>query len=285
MDKQLQDTVEKVSGQPIVSAVPVGGGCISDAYKITLSDGKKIFAKTARIHDDMFIIEKKGLDELSKGIKVPKAYYADEQCLVLEFIESRSRVSNFFTDFGRKFAQLHKHSADNFGLTYNNYIGSNIQQNIPSGNGAANWSEFYFTNRIEFQLYLAEQNGFSTSELRTKIKKLESKTDDILSPADEAPALLHGDLWNGNYMCDENGQVCLIDPAVYYGHREADLAMTKLFGGFPLEFYNAYNEAYPLLPDYEYREPIYKLYHILNHLNLFGTGYYQEAIHLIDYYL
>ena len=101
----------------------------------------------------------------------------------------------------------------------------------------------------------------------------------------EKPSLLHGDLWAGNYIVDENGRACLIDPAVYYGNREADLAMTKLFGGFTKEFYNSYNEFYPLKDGYDYRENIYKLYHVMNHLNLFGSSYYQQALSLIKFYL
>jgi fructosamine-3-kinase len=116
------------------------------------------------------------------------------------------------------------------------------------------------------------------------IFQLEKKIEGIIGDSVESPSLLHGDLWGGNYIIDENGLACLIDPAVYYGHREADLAMTKLFGGFSNEFYNSYNECLPLIEGYEYRENIYKLYHVLNHLNLFGNSYYSQAISLIKYY-
>ena len=121
--------------------------------------------------------------------------------------------------------------------------------------------------------------------MKEGINELGNKIEEILSGSEEKPALLHGDLWSGNYMPDENGNACLIDPAVYYGHREADLAMTKLFGGFDSNFYSAYNEAYPLKDGWRYRENIYKLYHVLNHLNLFGWGYYSQAISLIKSYL
>jgi fructosamine-3-kinase len=115
--------------------------------------------------------------------------------------------------------------------------------------------------------------------------KLENNIDSILKLDDIKPSLLHGDLWGGNYLIDEKGFACLIDPAVYYGHREADLAMTKLFGGFDSTFYLAYDEEYPLDDGYAYRENIYKLYHILNHLNLFGTGYLNQAIQLMNFYI
>jgi len=120
--------------------------------------------------------------------------------------------------------------------------------------------------------------------VRKRISKLEDKIESIIATG-EKPTLLHGDLWSGNYMIDENGSPVLIDPAVYYGHREADIGMTKLFGGFGSEFYSTYNEEFPLEDGYEYRENIYKLYHVLNHLNLFGGGYYHQAISLIKFYI
>ena len=147
------------------------------------------------------------------------------------------------------------------------------------------WTKFYFNNRILYQLQLAEKIGNSTNELRNGISALENEIDKIVTDNLEKPSLLHGDLWSGNYMIGENGYACLIDPAVYYGNREADLAMTKLFGGFDARFYESYNETYPLPDGYEYRENIYKLYHVLNHLNLFGGGYYSQAISMIRSYL
>jgi fructosamine-3-kinase len=136
-----------------------------------------------------------------------------------------------------------------------------------------------------FQLQLAENFDNSTPELRKGISKLEDKLEDIIGNSKEKPSLLHGDLWGGNFMIDEKGSAVLIDPAVYYGHREADLGMTKLFGGFSSEFHKSYNEIFPLEDGYEYRENIYKLYHVLNHLNLFGGGYYSQAISLIKFYI
>ncbi len=131
---------------------------------------------------------------------------------------------------------------------------------------------------------MAEKNGHATNELKSGMKFLESKLEKILEGSKEQPTLLHGDLWGGNYISDQRGNPCLVDPAVYYGHREADLAMTKLFGGFDVKFYSAYQEAFPLKEGWEYRENIYKLYHILNHLNLFGTSYLGQAISLINTY-
>ncbi len=133
-------------------------------------------------------------------------------------------------------------------------------------------------------MQLAENNSYSDSRLRKAFSHIENNIENILTGSEEPPALLHGDLWSGNYMCSKNSEPVIIDPAVYYGHREADLAMTKLFGGFSHEFYDAYNKSYPLKDGYEYRENIYILYHVLNHLNLFGQGYYRQAIELMEYY-
>jgi fructosamine-3-kinase len=180
---------------------------------------------------------------------------------------------------------MHKFTSDYFGFYEDNYIGANPQSNIPAEKEKTNWVSFYFNKRILFQLQLAEKLGHSTAELRKSISKLEEKIEEIIGAANEKPSLLHGDLWGGNYMVDESGSAVLIDPAVYYGHREADLGMTKLFGGFSSEFYTAYDETFPLEDGYDYRENIYKLYHVLNHLNLFGGGYYSQAISLIKFYI
>ena len=134
-------------------------------------------------------------------------------------------------------------------------------------------------------LLIYEKNGLADEDLRKSFSRLESKISDILKDSQEQPSLLHGDLWSGNYMVDEHGNACIIDPAVYYGHREADLAMTRLFGGYSEDFYKSYNESFPLKDGWEYRENIYKLYHVLNHLNLFGKGYYSQALSLIRSYL
>lgn len=177
---------------------------------------------------------------------------------------------------------MHKHASDNFGFYENNFIGSNPQINLPQKN---NWIEFYWENRLLFQYKLAEQNGYVNSEFKKSFAEFERRVPIILEGSEEKPCLLHGDLWSGNFMIDENGDPVLIDPAVYYGHREADLGMTKLFGGFDSAFYESYNETYPLPEGLEFRINIYKLYHVMNHLNLFGTGYLPQTISIINLYL
>lgn len=166
-----------------------------------------------------------------------------------------------------------------------NYIGGNEQLNRPNALEKSDWAEFYFNKRLLPQYRLAEQNGYDASSLKEGFVLLEKKINNILSGSENTPCLLHGDLWSGNYLCGINGEVVIIDPAVYYGNREAEIAMTRLFGGFPAAFYNSYQRTYPLPEGWEYRENIYKLYHVLNHLNLFGRSYLSEAERLIEFYL
>jgi fructosamine-3-kinase len=157
---------------------------------------------------------------------------------------------------------------------------------LPSSSATVdNWLTFYFDKRLLTQFKLAEKNGYVDDQFSSLFKNLENKLPNILAGSEEPPSLIHGDLWQGNFLISPSGEPVLIDPAVYYGHREAELAMTKLFGGFPESFYNAYKLAYPLKPGYEYREGIYSLYHVLNHLNLFGSGYKSQAISLMKLYL
>jgi protein-ribulosamine 3-kinase len=284
LKKQIEDAI----GTGITSVNSVSGGCISNAYQLDTKTGKNYFLKyNDHISNYMFLKEANGLRELSKAgaIRVPEVILAEKPFILLEFIVSNRPNKNFFEEFGRKFAQMHKYSADSFGFFEDNYIGSTEQKNIATETEKTNWTEFYWNKRILFQYKLAERNGYAESELKLGIKRLEAGISEILSGSKEAPSLLHGDLWSGNYMPDEKGNACLIDPAVYYGHREADLAMTKLFGGFDRQFYSSYNEAFPLKEGWQYRENIYKLYHVLNHLNLFGRGYYSQAVSLIKSYI
>jgi len=283
----IRNKIEEKSGTKIKSVSSVSGGCISSAYRITDENGNNYFLKCNPSPKDLFIKESNGLTELKKAdvIRVPEVIDSNEEFLLTEFIASGSRSKNFFENFGRSFAQLHKYTGKKFGFYENNYIGSNPQLNIPIKSEENDWVAFYFNKRILFQFKLAEKNGYAKKELIEGISFLEKNIHKIIGDSLEPPSLLHGDLWSGNYIIDENGNACLIDPAVYYGNREADLAMTKLFGGFSNEFYISYNDSYPLKEGYEYRENLYKLYHVLNHLNIFGTSYYSHVISLIKYYI
>ena len=288
LNNKIKSKIEKELNSEIIDSQSLSGGCISNTYKIKTNVGKIYFLKyNSSVNNDMFIKEAHGLQELNKAsvIKSPDVICCDDDYILLEQVEAGKKQKNFAEDFGRKFALLHNFTGEFYGFYEDNYIGSNPQINISQENEKQDWAKFYLNKRILFQLQLAEETGNSTSELRKSIAVLENKIDEIVVDNGEQPSLLHGDLWGGNYLVNEEGFACLIDPAVYYGNREADLAMTKLFGGFDSRFYGAYNEAFPLPDGYEYRENIYKLYHVLNHLNLFGGGYYSQAMGLISYYI
>lgn len=275
---EINNIVRQKTGKEISSLSPLGGGSISTAYKTMLSDHSSLFVKVSPQFPDMFMKEANGLLELekAKAIRIPHVLHTDEQILILEFIPSSSPTSRkkFFEAFGRQFAQMHKQTSVSFGFYEDNYIGSTPQKNLPQ---SASWREFYWTNRLLFQYRLAEKNRYADSSLRKLFSDLEKNIFSIIPDDGEPPALLHGDLWGGNYLCAEDDTPVIIDPAVYYGHREADLGMTMLFGGFGDSFYSSYNEAYPLLPGWEHRMEVYKLYHLFNHLNLFGEGYYGQV--------
>lgn len=288
LNSKIKTKIEKELNSKIIGSQSLSGGCISNAYEIKTDVEKTYILKyNSSINNDMFIKEAHGLQELNKAavIKIPDVITFNEDYILLEQIVAGNKQRIFSEDFGRKFALLHKFTGEFYGFYEDNYIGSNPQLNISQENEKHDWTKFYFNKRIFFQLQLAKDKGNSTSELRKAIAGLENKIDEIVDDNGEKPSLLHGDLWGGNYLINEKGFACLIDPAVYYGNREADLAMTKLFGGFDSRFYEAYNEVFPLPDGYEYRENIYKLYHVLNHLNLFGGGYYSQAMSLINYYI
>ena len=281
---QKTSTIESFLNEKIVSSVSIGGGCIADGKKITTESGKEFFLKTGYESSRMFYCEAHGLNELAKAqtMRVPQVIAVSDDFLLTEYIPQGIRSNHFFEQFGKNFARMHRFYSDKFGFYENNYIGSTPQLNIPTGNEAENWTAFYFNKRLLYQYKLAESNGYVTARLKNSFSTLESKIDFVLKGSEEPPCLLHGDLWSGNYLCRETGEAVLIDPAVYYGHREADLAMTKLFGGFTKEFYESYHREYPLPEGWEYRENIYRLYHVLNHLNLFGRGYLSEAEQILS---
>lgn len=287
MNSNVKSKVEDFFGEKIKTTNSVAGGCIADSRILQTESGKQYFLKTHSGSPGMFLKEGNSLKELAKPqcIRVPKVFLADADFLLIEHIQQGYREDNFFKNFGVAFAQMHKYTAESFGFFEDNYIGSNPQYNIAQDNEKTDWAEFYFQKRILPQYKMAERNGYATEELRKGVKLLEGKISQILSASEEPPTLLHGDLWNGNFLCDSNGNAVLIDPAVYYGHREADLAMTKMFGGFSYDFYTSYQETFPLSDGWEYREKIYLLYHYLNHLNLFGSSYYSTSLSYLWFYL
>ncbi|HIA33337.1 MAG TPA: fructosamine kinase, partial [Candidatus Lambdaproteobacteria bacterium] len=255
---------------------------------LVMNSGRVFFLKQVRDGSSgTFESEARGLEELRKAgaVWVPEVVAQGPDYLLLEWIvEGKESTDSSMEELGFQFAKLHHFSGEIFGFPEDNYLGDSPQSNSPSKNGSANWPTFYVENRLQFQAVLAVKNGYTTPELQNLLELLYKKIPDLLSGTEDKPSLLHGDLWCGNYLIDKNGRPWLIDPAVYYGHREADLAMTSLFGGFSKTFYSAYESAFPLVPGYPEREPLYQLYHLLNHLNLFGTGYYRQVISILKRY-
>ena len=288
MNPDLKARLEKIISEPIKSTSSVSGGCIADSRKLQLESGKLYFLKQLSGSSlGAFDAEERGLEELRKSgaVNVPEIVCKGPDFLLLQWIEAGySRSSSSMEMLGRQFAELHRYRGKKFGLSEDILLGDSPQSNMPSKEGRLNWAKFYVENRLEFQTSLAVKNGYATPEMRNLMDNLIKKVPDLISGTEEEPSLLHGDLWNGNYLIDESGIPWLIDPAVYYGHREADLAMTSLFGGFSNTFYSAYKSAYPISPGYAEREPLYQLYHLLNHLNLFGTGYYGQVISILKRY-
>ena len=288
MNSDLKSCLEKILSEPIKSTSSVSGGCIADSRKLQLDSGKVYFLKQLRgSSSGAFDAEERGLKELRKSctVNVPEVVCKGPDFLLLQWIEAGySRSSSSMEMLGRQFAELHRYRGKKFGFSEDNLLGDSPQSNKPSMEGSLNWAVFYAENRLEFQTSLAVKNGYATPEMRNLMEKLIKKVPDLISGTEEEPSLLHGDLWSGNYLIDARGIPWLIDPAVYYGHREADLAMTSLFGGFSNTFYSAYKSAYPISQGYAERDPLYQLYHLLNHLNLFGTGYYGQVISIIRRY-
>jgi len=267
-------------GEPVQLA-GIGGGCIADARVATFADGSSVFVKSVAGAPGMFEREAEGLRALASAaaIRIPEVLAVGAGALVLEMIHEAPKKDGFFESFGRAFAKLHEHRGPSFGFPHDNFIGSTPQCN--QSLDGSRWPEFFLERRLRFQTKLAVERGHG-HEIEHLLDRAEGRISEMLGAATELPSILHGDLWSGNFIADERGEACLIDPAVYYGHREADLAMTRLFGGFGSEFYAAYDEASPLAPGHEDRLPIYQLYHLLNHLNLFGSAYYAQCMRILQ---
>lgn len=222
----------------------------------------------------MFEKEAKGLQLLfdTQTFRIPKVINYGEangtSYLLLEFIHSTSKKPTFWEDFGRQLAKLHQTTQAVFGLDHDNYIGSLPQYNVCKITNAA---QFYIEKRLEPQFKLAIEKGFSFKKLSTFYKNIENEIPN------ESPALIHGDLWNGNYLVDNSGTPCLIDPAVAFAPREMDLAMMQLFGGFPDVVFTTYDTVFPLEKSWKNRVDLWQLYYLLVHLNLFGNSYYQSV--------
>ncbi len=261
----------------------VSGGDINSAVKVISSIGN-FFVKwnNADKYPQMFQKEAEGLKLLegTHQLKSPQIIAADEigeySFLILEFIQTGKIHSKFWIQFGTSLAKIHQHTHEFFGLDHDNFIGSLPQSNNPH----KEWISFFVEERLNTQLRLAYDTNLINKLVLRGFERLFKVLNEIFP--EEPPALLHGDLWSGNFMIDFQGNPCLIDPAVYYGYREMDLAMSRLFGGFDPSFYEAYHECFPLDKGWEQRIEICNLYPLLVHANLFGGHYVSQVASILN---
>lgn len=281
----IENAISAATGESFTAsaASPIMGGSINEAMRLDGNLGTYFVKLNKPALVDMFEAEAEGLAEINATDEVltpaPVCWgEGDGQSwVVLEFIESGYQHSWSSARLGEQLAALHRHSAQHFGWRRGNYIGKTPQPNNESGQ----WVDFYAEQRLGFQLALAGERGAPASLLSAG-EQLLADLPAFFSDYQPAPSLLHGDLWGGNWACDPGGNPVIFDPAVYYGDREADIAMTELFGGFDAEFYRAYNDTWPLDAGYPVRKTLYNLYHVLNHYNLFGGGYASQAGDMIN---
>jgi len=284
--RDIEQAISAATGNPfkLDSHGSVGGGCINAAMKLS-GNGQAFFLKLndARLLA-MFEAEADGLRELAaaEAVHVPLPLctgISDSQAfIVMEALELGGHAgTDGMARFGEQLAQMHRHTADRFGWHRDNTIGSTPQLN----DWMPDWLTFWREQRLGYQLRRAGSHGIGHRVLQ-KGERLQDKLAAFFTDYQPQASVLHGDLWSGNYGVARDGGAVIFDPAVYFGDREADLAMTELFGGFGREFYAGYAAAWPLDPGYAQRKLLYNLYHILNHFNLFGGGYGSQAEGMID---
>ena len=274
---------EGILNSPLQLIRSIGGGCINDCFQ--LQSGSKFFflkKNNASAYPGMFVAEAAGLHLLrrSSAITIPRVLYHTEidgdAYLLMEFIHSGRQQADFWEQFGRGLAELHQNRAVAFGLESSNYIGSLDQKNDKQDN----WAVFFLECRLIPQLQMGISSGWAERASFRRAEQLCRMIDDEFPK--EPPSLVHGDLWSGNYLCGENGQPVLVDPAVYYGNREIDLAFSKMFGGFDSSFYDHYQQTLALAEDFEKRIEIHNLYPLLVHANLFGGHYVEQTLRLLS---
>lgn len=288
--EEVKNQLSEKFGENVIirASHSLGGGCINHASKIETSAGTFFLKWKGSCKPDMFLREAESLEELRKAsanqLVVPEVFAAKEVdaspgFLVLEYLKPGYSSGNSDEILGRGLATIHNYSAEKFGFYHDNYCGSTSQNNL----WKTNWAEFFRENRLRFLLNLIQKERPLPAGEMQLYDRLLSKIPEFL-PEKSSPALIHGDLWSGNYMNTVNGPA-LIDPAAYYADREMEMGIMTMFGGFSQRFYRAYNEVYPLPTEWRERNPLYQLYHILNHYYLFGGGYRSQALNIAKGYI
>lgn len=278
MQQQFANLIESVLGSTPGRIEPLSGGCISAAYALHFSDRPSVFVKhNTAVPADFFAAEATGLQALSQvgSLRVPEVLHYSAEIIVMELIDAAPANENYWLALGAGLAALHSEPAPCFGFSEDNYCGSTPQPNSQTDCGYT----FFAEQRLGYQARLAYNNNKLTT---TDLRELEALLQRLpqLIPS-QAASLIHGDLWSGNVISDASGAPVLIDPAAHWGWAEADVALTLLFGGFDAPFYNAYEDARSIQPGWRERVPLYNLYHLLNHLNLFGAAYYDDVKEII----
>ena len=279
---QIARAITEATGNnfTLANTKSVSGGCINQGYKITGNNNTEYFVKLNQASQvEMFAAEALGLKQMyaTETITVPQPICwgtaANSSYIVLQWLDLGRGNDRSWTQMGRQLAAMHREGKSNrFGWERNNTIGSTPQINTQTDN----WADFFAEHRIGYQLKLAKhRGGFPDTN------KVKSAVRDKLADRQPEASLVHGDLWSGNAAIATDGAPVILDPATYYGDRETDIAMTELFGGFPAAFYNGYNQAWQLDSGYQQRKSIYNLYHVLNHFNIFGGGYANQAKRII----
>ncbi|MDX1512738.1 MAG: fructosamine kinase family protein [Gammaproteobacteria bacterium] len=285
-DPDLDAEISRILGRRFrtLAASPVGGGCINDALVIESDDARYFVKFNDESRLPMFEAEADGLRELaaSRTVRVPEPLCAGttggRAFLVLEYLDLGPASARAARTLGGQLAHMHSVKREYFGWGRDNSIGTTPQPNEPCDA----WPEFFRRRRLGHQLALLDAAQSGAGALCSKGQRLCDGVDRFFSGYEVFPSLLHGDLWGGNFSALAGDEPVIFDPAVYYGDRETDIAMTELFGGFSGEFYNAYSSVSPLDAGYRVRRDLYKLYHVLNHVNLFGAGYAGQAEQLMD---
>jgi protein-ribulosamine 3-kinase len=264
----LDELIQEHTHQEINTYQSIGTG-LFDSYKVNLKNNSNVFIKIQNNSNNDLIHEAEELRILGEHVNTPKVIASTNHCIILEWIE-QSYNPSIQKELGRSLSELHLKHNDYFGFIFDNKIGSTPQNNAIKKN-IDNWADFFWNYRIKFQIDLAKKNNLLELEQYNNLMNLK---DSIYRKLDIQirPTLLHGDLWSGNYIATSNGPY-FIDTASYYGHSEADFALTYMFGGFSKEFYQSYEKRSPFEENHEERKPIYMIYHYLNHLNLFGRSY------------
>jgi fructosamine-3-kinase len=280
----LKPHLEEILNTSIVALQPLSGGDISAVSKVETATKTYVVKYGSQPYRALFEAENKGLSLIAhtQTIATPgviaNGVHNDIAFILLDFIESKSPEAEDFATLGAQLAELHGCIADNFGLSEDNFIGSLPQQN----DFEKHWIDFYSRNRLSYQFELAHVKGvLSPSEIPNN-EDIKSVLKSLIFNVE--PSLLHGDLWSGNYLIDKEGRPYLIDPAVYYGHSEVDIAMSLLFGGFDPAFYDAYHQVRPPTEYFKERIELYQLYYLLVHLNLFGRSYYRRLKPILSAY-